>query len=241
MPRNSRRRFPGIPLHIVQRGNDRIPCFRSDQDLALYLGLLKELTPRFECHIHAYVLMTNHVHLLLTSQQPDGPSCLMRDLGQRYVQHFNKSHQRTGTLWEGRFRSHIVDSETYLFTCQRYIELNPVRAGIVFSPSEYPWSSYRANAGLEGSPLIVPHELYLRLGATGDERQRRYRELFRAPPGASELEEIRRCLNSGSALGCETFLTQLETLLGRSAKTRPRGRPKRESVPPDGKRALTPV
>jgi putative transposase len=207
----------------------------------MYTGLLNELAGRFECEIHAYVLMTNHVHLLLSPHDANGPSRLMKNLSQRYAQHFNKTNQRTGTLWEGRFRSHIVDSEAYLFTCQRYIELNPVRARMVAAPWEYPWSSYRANAGLEASLFLVPHQHYLGLGATDEERHRHYRQFFMNAPSSSELDCIRHCINTGSTLGTEGFLKGLEDFLGRRAKARPQGRPKRHGIPPDGKRKLTPV
>ena len=207
----------------------------------MYLGLLNELAPRFECDVHAYVLMTNHVHLLLTPKSAEAPSLLMKELSQRYAQHFNKVHDRTGTLWEGRFRSHIVDSETYLFACQRYIELNPVRAGMVVSPWHYPWSSHRANAGLERSLFLVPHRAYLALGDSNDVRWPRYRALFLNPPCSSELEAIRHCIKTGSTLGCDAFVKELEDRLGRRSKAQPQGRPKGEGVLPGRKRSLTPV
>jgi len=207
----------------------------------MYLGLLNELVPKFECEIHSYVLMTNHVHLLLSPRNADAPSRLMKSIGQRYAQYFNRTHERTGTLWEGRFRSHIVDSQSYLFTCQRYIELNPVRARMVVAPWQYPWSSYRANAGLEGSLFVVPHRLYLSLGSTEADRHAQYRSFFEDTPSPSELDCVRHCINSGSALGREDFLKKLDGLLGRRAKVRPQGRPRRGSVPSGGKRGLTPV
>jgi putative transposase len=218
-----------------------MPCFLGHHDLAVYVGLLNELAPKFECDVHSYVLMTNHVHLLLSPRDADAPSHLMKRIGQRYAQYFNRTHERTGTLWEGRFRSHIVDSESYLFTCQRYIELNPVRAGMVTAPWQYPWSSYRANAGLEGSLFVVPHRHYRGLGSTEAERHQQYRSLFDDAPSRSELDCIRHCINSGSALGREEFLSKLEDFLGRRAKLRPQGRPRRGNVPPGGKRGLTPV
>jgi putative transposase len=138
MPRRARFRLAGHPIHLIQRGNNRSACFRSERDRVLFLGLLNELGREHRCAIHGYVLMTNHVHLLLTPMEPQGPSLFMKHLGQRYVQHFNKVHGRTGSLWEGRFRSSIVESSDYFFRCQRYIELNPVRAGMVVCPEEYP-------------------------------------------------------------------------------------------------------
>src|SRR5205085_1772900 len=151
MPRRARLTIADHPLHVIQRGVDRAACFRDDHDRVLYLGLLGEVGPRFRCSIHAYVLMTNHVHLLLTPRTREGPARLMKHVGQRFVQHFNRKHRRTGTLWEGRFRSSIVDTRDYLVRCQRYIELNPVRAGMVRRAEDYVWSSHRANIGIEPS------------------------------------------------------------------------------------------
>jgi putative transposase len=245
MPRNARRKIDGLPVHVVQRGNDRSPCFRREADHELYIGLLVELAPLFECDVHAYALMTNHVHMLMTPRRGDGPSHLMKHLGQRFVQHFNRSHSRTGTLWEGRFRSHLVDSDSYLFQCQRYIELNPVRAQMVSQPWMYRWTSYRANAGLEASLLVVPHPNYLALGANLEECATRYRTFFREPPGIAELADIRRCINTGSSFGSRDFLIQLEERLGRrpdaAARGRPKGKGRSAIVPPDGKRGLSPV
>ena len=242
MPRNARRKVAQIPLHIVQRGVDRCATFRTVDDRVLYMGLLNELPPLFACSVHAYVLMTNHVHLLLTSEIAEGASSLMKHLGQRYVQGFNRAHQRTGPLFEGRFKSHPVDSNEYLIRCQRYIELNPVRAGMVRAPWEYPWSSFRANADLDISMVVTPHPFFLRLGETRDEQIRRYREFFDNPPGEAELAEIRHAINSGSAWGSAQFLADLEARLERRAKARARGRPPRDrDVLPGGKRGLSPV
>ena len=159
MPRRARLRIADAPLHIIQRGNNRNACFFADYDYGCYLHHLGELAARHACAIHAYVLMTNHVHLLLTPRGPDGASLLMKHLGQRYVQYVNRVYKRSGTLWEGRFRSSIVQAETYLLRCLRYIELNPVRAGMVDSPGAYRWSSFRANALGERNPLLTPHSV----------------------------------------------------------------------------------
>jgi putative transposase len=243
MPRNARRKVPHVPLHIVQRGVDRCPTFRREDDYSLYLGLLNELAPRFACSVHAYVLMTNHVHILLTAETASGPSTLMQHLGQRYVQHFNRRHQRTGPLWESRFRSNPVDRGIYLFRCHRYIELNPVRAGMAMQPWEYAWSSYRFNAGLDPSIALSPHPEYLSLGSTQEERATNYRSFFHDPPTESDLAEIRLAINSGSAFGSVEFLRDLELRLSRGARALARGRPKRDdrAVPSGGKRALSPV
>lgn len=236
MPRRARLKLLGYPLHVIQRGVDRCITFREKDDYVLYLGLLNELAPRFECDLHAYVLMTNHVHMLLTSRRPDGASQLMHRMGVRYVQHFNRSYHRTGPLWSGRFRSCIVDSERYLFTCQRYIELNPVRAGMVRGAEQYPWCSHRANVGLEPSTMLVPHLLYRGLGATPTARARLYRQMFREQLAEDELVRIREAVNAGNALGDERFAALIEEATGRRARRGAPGRPKREaSVPPDGK------
>jgi putative transposase len=149
MPRHARLRIGGLPLHVIQRGVNRCACFGDESDYGVYLALLEELSTRYECAMHAYVLMTNHVHLLVTPPEPDGASKLMKHLGQRYVQYFNRRHKRTGSLWEGRFRSSLIDSEGYLMRCHRYVEMNPVRAGMVQRPSDYRWSSHGSNESLQ--------------------------------------------------------------------------------------------
>ena len=160
MPRRARLSLPDLPVHIIQRGNNRQACFFSDEDARFYLDWLGEYAASTQCRLHAYVLMTNHVHLLLTPPTADAAGKLMKALGQRYVQYINRTYRRSGTLWEGRFRSCLTQEESYLLTCQRYIELNPVRAGMVEHPAEYLWSSYRANAQGEPNPLLSPHPHY---------------------------------------------------------------------------------
>jgi putative transposase len=215
MPRRARLRVAGLPLHIIQRGNNRAPCFYADEDFGLYLHHLAQLATRFECTVHAYVLMTNHVHLLMTPAHSDGTSLLMKHLGQRYVQYVNKCYRRSGTLWEGRFRSSIVQRDGYALKCQRYIELNPVRAGMVGQPGDYVWSSYQTNAELRPSKLILPHEEYLGLGDTSEQRAAAYRQSFRFELDPAELREIRLAANGGFALGNETFKAEIAEMLGR--------------------------
>lgn len=227
MPRHARLRIAGHPLHIIQRGVNRSSCFAGDSDRTLYLALLEELASQHACAIHAYVLMTNHVHLLLSADRIDAPSTLMKHLGQRYVQHFNRKHGRTGSLWEGRFRSSIVDSEGYLLRCQRYIEMNPMRAGIVTCLDDYPWSSYASNANGVPSTLLSPHGLYLSLADDQDARLTAYRRLFGTPPSMDELREIRDAANGGFALGRAGFLTNLEHLLKRPVASGVSGRPRK--------------
>jgi REP-associated tyrosine transposase len=215
MPRRARLRVAGLPLHIIQRGNNRAPCFYADEDFGLYLHHLAQLATRFDCAVHAYVLMTNHVHLLLTPARPDGASLLMKHLGQRYVQYVNKCYRRSGTLWEGRFRSSIVQRDGYALKCQRYIELNPVRAGMVPHPRDYAWSSYRTNAELRTSGLVIPHEEYLGLGETPELRAAAYRDSFRFELDATDLREIRLAANGGFALGNDRFKAEIAEMLGR--------------------------
>jgi len=214
---------PGIPQHLVQRGNNRQACFATDSDFAAYAHWLHESSCRYGVAIHAWVFMTNHVHLLATPQTPDGISRMMQQVGRRYVRYFNRVQERTGTLWEGRFRSCVVDAEHYLLTCQRYIELNPVRAGMVTHPSDYPWSSFQSHTAGVQARLWSPHEVYLRLGAVERIRAERYRDLFRARLDQQLVEEIRSSVNKGLALGGEQFKTELERATGRRMRPGKRG------------------
>lgn len=229
MPRRARLRVSGLPLHLIQRGNNRSPCFYADRDYALYLRILEELCSEFHCAVHAYVLMTNHVHLLLTAMRADGPSLLMKNLGQRYVQYINRTYHRTGTLWEGRFRSSIVQERRYLLGCYRYIELNPVRAGMVVHPREYPWSSYASNAEGVPSPLLRPHDEYMSLGMQPFERRAQYQGLFQSELEAQLVGEIRTALNGGFALGNRQFKAEISTMLGRRVEPSRPGRPRQRT------------
>jgi putative transposase len=220
--RKARLRIPGLPLHVVQRGINRESCFLSDSDRLVYLSLVEKRAPTFECAMHAFVLMTNHVHLLLTPARVDSASMLMKHVGQEYVQYFNRTHARSGSLWEGRFHSSIVDTERYLLRCHRYVELNPVRAGMVSGPGEYAWSSYQANAWGRASSLIEPHPVYLALGGTPGERIRAYQTLFAEAITQGELDEIRHAVNGGFVLGSEAFRDLLSETAGRPVSRRRR-------------------
>ncbi len=170
MARKPRFTLPGIPQHLVQRGNNREPCFFAEADYRRYLDDLQTALDRNNCRLHAYVLMTNHVHLLITPMAEHGLSHLMQDVGRKYVRYINHSYRRSGTHWEGRYKSSLIDGEAYLLTCMRYIEINPVRVAMVAHPGEYPWSSYGANAYGRDSPAVSSHPLYQQLGrdrATG--------------------------------------------------------------------------
>jgi putative transposase len=225
MPRRARLRVENLPLHIIQRGNNRGACFFDAPDYQVYLQNLGRLAESFECSVHAYVLMTNHVHLLLTPTRVDGASLLMKNLGQRYVQYVNRVYGRSGTLWEGRFRSSLVQSQRYFICCQRYIELNPVRAAMVARTGDYAWSSYRANALGVSDPLIRPHPEYLALGAHEDERQAAYRGLFEEDLPLPMIERIRAAANSGYAFGSPEFEIDLARQLGRRTVKGLPGRP----------------
>ena len=230
MPRRSRIIVPDIPLHIIQRGNNRQSCFFADEDYLFYLDWLEEYARSTGCSIHAYVLMTNHVHLLLTPRKWDSAANLMKRLGQRYVQYINRTYTRSGTLWEGRFRSCIIQQQQYLFICQRYIEMNPVRAGMVEHPGEYRWSSYQVNGQGKQSDLISPHFLYQSLGRTDTERLTAYRALFGHDLESGDIDKIRKSTNGNFALGTTRFNEEISEMLGRRVTPGKVGRPKKETA-----------
>lgn len=229
MPRPPRLNIADIPQHVVQRGNNRQPCFFAASDYRLYLSLLAIYCRRHRCQIHAYVLMTNHVHLLVTPDIPDGVSLLIRDAGRDFVRNINKKYERTGTLWESRFKSSVIDSDEYCLACYRYIELNPVRAKMVSHPRDYQWSSYRANAIDGESPIVTPHDLWIQLGQNVEERRQTYRTLFESELDSDALAAIRRGLAKGLPTGTPDFTRKIESVLGYSLVPRRPGRPK--SVP----------
>ena len=228
MPRKPRYYLPEIPCHIIQRGNNRQASFYADDDYRFYLQCLSESAKRYQCAIHAYVLMTNHVHLLMTPATGAGISRVMQSVGRRYVQYINYTYKRTGTLWEGRHKASLIQRRHYLLKCYRYIELNPVRAGMVDQPGEYRWSSYRSNAEGRANPLITAHPEYLLLGATAAERQDAYRDLFKSHMDSNEIKEIRRAITHDVPLGNERFREEIEAMLGRRIQDKRRGRPKKE-------------
>ena len=218
----------GQAQHIIQRGNNREPVFVGDEDYLFYLECLQDAAKRHELLVHAYVLMTNHVHILATPRTKDSIPKTLQSIGRRYVQYFNYAYIRTGTLWEGRYKATVIDSDRYLLTCMRYIELNPVRAGMVAHPREYPWSSYAATALGKENKLVSAHTLYRQLGANESARQSTYRRLFRAAIGRADLEAIRESTNKGWVLGNDRFREEIERLSGRRTAPNPRGRPRKE-------------
>jgi len=215
----------GIPQHVIQRGNNRQACFASEQDFVAYATWLKDYSTKHKVDIHAWVLMTNHVHLLCTPRATNAVSLMMQSLGRQYVRYFNFSYKRTGSLWEGRFKSCLVEEENYLLHLYRYIELNPVRAGMVKQPSDYSWSSYQINALGKDSNLCTAHPLYLALASKSEERCANYRELFKYQVEGKLLEEIRVATNQGMVLGNERFTEEIESLTGRRMTAKKMGRP----------------
>ena len=223
MPRISRQCPIGLPVHVIQRGNNRQACFAANSDLKAYAYWLREGAKKFGVDIHAWVFMTNHVHLLLTPTAEMAVSQLMQYVGRFYVRFFNFQYQRTGTLYEGRFKSSIVQTREYLLACQRYIELNPVRAGMVTDPADYAWSSYRAHALGCAVKMWTPHTEYLALGCNQKSRSRAYRALFRTALAQERISEIRHAANIGLALGTDKYKKEVEQLTGQCQQLRKRG------------------
>jgi putative transposase len=219
-----------MPTHVMQRGHNREPVFFDDQDYLEYLKILKRVADACHCTIHAYVLMTNHIHLLLTPRNGEAISRLFQECGRQYVGYINRTYRRRGTLWEGRHKGMLVESERYLLLCMRYIELNPVRAGMVAQPQHYRWSSYAANALGEDNCIVSPHDEYLRLGQTHPQRREAYRALFDAELTAKALDRIRNCARSGTPMGNKGFKEQIEKTLKRKVGWEKRGRPVKASV-----------
>ena len=229
MPRRPRIQLDRIPLHIVQRGRHREACFFGEEDYQSYLHWLGDALGETGCQLHAYALMTNHVHLLLTPRKADAVPRLIMSLGRRYVQYINRTRDRIGSLWESRYKSSVIQAESWLLTCQRYIELNPVRAAMVDDPAHYRWTSHRHNALGQADCHITPHPLYTAMGATGKARQAAYRKLFRAAPDGDTIDDIRLALNQNQPLGNAHFHAQIEKRLGERREARPRGRPAQEN------------
>ena len=227
MARLPRFEVPGYTQHVIQRGNNRSIIFAGEEDYAFYLKKLGDSCKKYQCDLHAYVLMTNHVHLLMTPHLKGGIGKVMQMLGRYYVQYFNFQYNRTGTLWEGRYKATVLDSEQYLLSCSRYIELNPVRADMVKHPAEYPWSSYHCNALGVCNSLIKAHTIYTALGRDASSRQSAYHALFEHQIPDRTMDDIRTATNKAWALGNERFLQQISDLTQRQAQPKPRGGDKR--------------
>ena len=222
MPRQGRILFARYPVHIVHRGVNRCAIFAGEGDHAFYLGLLQEFLPLAECELHAYVLMTNHVHLLLTPRYEGSAARLMKAVAQRHAQRCNRLWKRTGPLWEGRFKSSLVHSDIHAVNCHRYIEENPVRAGMVRHAAEYRWSSFRANAMGFPCPFLAEHEAVRALHEDPVERRIAYRSLFDAPQPEVEIQRFRAALLGGLPVGPEEFIEQLAARTGRRTARRNR-------------------
>jgi putative transposase len=227
MARQLRLFLPGVAAHVIQRGVNRGACFRHEGDYLLYLLHLRELSAKVECAIHAYCLMTNHVHLLLTPSSDQGCQGMMKDLGQRYSQYFNRTYGRSGPLWDGRYRSCLAQSALYVLACYRYIELNPVRAGMVAHPAQYAWSSYRANAEGHDDRLATPHSEFLALGSEAGSRQHGYRMLFDQTLDPLLVESIRASTSGGYPLASEGFKANLAAAGCRLEPSPPGPKPRR--------------
>ena len=228
MPRRARMYLPGLPYHVVQRGNNREACFIEAENYQFYLLLWQDQAQRYGLAVHAYVLMTNHVHFLVTPEQAKAVSNTMKVVGSRYAQYINKKYRRTGTLWEGRHRASLVHPERYLLTCMRYIELNPVRAQMVKRPEEYRWSSYGANSRGDHS-WLNPHPEYLQLGPTPAERGHAYREQFKQLVIDEELNLIRKAAQYCLPTGDDRFRQQIEQRYSIQFGLMGRGRPRKET------------
>ena len=226
MARKPRFYLPGVPAHVMQRGHNGDPIFFRDVDYCEYLKIFKRVADQFDCQVHAYVLMTNHVHFLLSPARSDSISLLFKALGGEYVRYVNKTYQRSGTLWGGRHKGCIIDSSSYFLSCMQYIELNPVRAGMVDDPSHYSWSSYKANALGAASVILTPHKEYLSLSPKKDLRIALYRQLLVSQMKAECLQALGDSLQSGTPLGGTQFINKIEKMVNFSVGMMKRGRPK---------------
>jgi putative transposase len=227
MPRKLRFIIPGMPVHIVQRGHNRSAVFFEDEDYLAYIGWLKQAASRYSCHVHAYVLMTNHIHILATPEDNKGITRMMQYIGRCYVPYINNKYGRSGSLWEGRYKASLVQEEAYLLRCMRYVELNPVRAGMVSGPGDYSWSSHHSNSygGGGRDDFLDPHVIYQELAGDKVSRQAAYLALFESVESDEALKKINACWQTGVPLGDSRFKAEVETILGRKVGYSRRGRP----------------
>ena len=228
MPRKSRFYLPDIPVHIVQRGHSRDPVFFEAQDYATYAHWIKEAAQRYQVVVHAFVLMTNHVHLLVTPKGVSEASLFMQYIGRRYVPYINHKYGKSGSIWEGRYKASLVQAEEYFLTVMRYIELNPVRAGMVAAPGHYRWSSFCHNAGIREISFIRPHPAYLALGGSKAQRFNAYQALFNGHIDAEVMTQISDAWQTGTPLGNDIFRDKVEKQLTRKVGQSRRGRPAKE-------------
>lgn len=227
MARLPRLNLPDIPQHVVQTGHNNLPCFFDDEDYEFYLQSMKTAAEQYRVDIHAYVLLPNMVQFLATPRIEQGLSSMMQSLGRRYVQYVNHRYQRSGTLWGGRYKASLIDSESYLLTCYRYVELKPMYLGLANEPGEYPWSSFNFHASLEHSDLIKDHRLYIALGKTPRERVQAYRKLFHYAFDSRLLTYIAETVKLGQVLGGDAFKERIEKIANQRVRPLKRGRPKK--------------
>jgi putative transposase len=228
MARRPRLAVPALPHHVIQRGNNRQAIFFADADYRFFLGCLAKAKARYSCRLYAYVLMTNHVHLLLEPLAGEHLSLLMQSVGRRYVRYVNDTYGRSGTLWEGRFKSAVVSHDAYLLACTRYIERNPVRAQLAARPETYPWSSVHFHTQGTSNPLLDEDPAYAALGETAAQRQGAYRGWLVAGAPEGEVAAIREATHKGLLIGPDTFQRQMETVVGRRLVGEQRGRPRKQ-------------
>ncbi len=230
MARLPRLTLPGYPHHVIQRGNNRQDIFAGTDDYTLFLDLLSEYAQQFGVAIHAYVLMGNHVHLLLTPSTADGLPKMMQAVGRSYVRQFNLRHGRTGTLWEGRYKSSLIQTERYLLACMVYMDLNPVRAGLVAQPADYPWSSHHHYIGQRSDRLVTPHALVWSMGNTPFAREAAYKELVQAGISSSQQQALTQATLQGWALGEAGFVADLQKKTPRRVSKSRAGRPRKTAA-----------
>ncbi|MES2297495.1 MAG: transposase [Pseudomonadota bacterium] len=225
MARLPRLVIPSQPHHVIQRGNNRQPIFHDEADYRAFLGWLREAAKNWKVAIHAYVLMPNHLHLLVSPSDEGGLAQMMQWVGRHYVPYFNHKYGRSGSLWQGRFKTSLVDSERYFLVCSRYIELNPVRAQLVSAPQDYPWSSYAHHAGVRPDGMITDHALYWSLGNTPFDREAAYIALTQQSLSTEEVGSINQAVLKGWPLGSDAFKMDLQHKIKRQVLPAKRGRP----------------
>ncbi len=230
MARLPRLTVPGYPHHIIQRGNNRQAIFAAPEDYRTLLALVEEHARAAQVAVHAYVLMSNHFHLVATPETAEGIPRMMQAVGRRYVRYFNQAQSRTGTLWEGRYRSTLIQAERYLLACMVYLDLNPVRAGLVAGPQDYPWSSHSHYVGASVDHLVTPHPLYWSLGNTPFAREMAYAELVRSGLSAEQQSALTSSAMRGWALGDQDYVADLQKRTERRVAKRSAGRPRQTKV-----------
>ncbi|ARU58815.1 transposase [Oleiphilus messinensis] len=229
MARKPRFNLTDYPQYIMQRGHNRLPCFFDQQDYEMFLESLEKAATQYQCEIHAYALLKTEAHIIVTPRVQGGVSQMMQSLGRRYVQYMNHRYHRSGTLWEGRYKSSLIDSSAYMITCTRYIESLPVDMGLSDSEATYPWSSYQTHAGGQSNPVLKPHEMYNELGEDEGQRCEVYRELFGFELDPGIKKHIVETLNLEMVLGGDRFKHQIQLMVDRPVRPKKRGRPPKEA------------